>query len=99
MVLRTLRGVRLNRQTVVPVAVVFAIVGTLLLLRSFAATGVISYEAEDGTVTGNARKVDDSSASGGRYASVNLPTVTPPPPPPTTGRKQFFLHQQLPPDI
>lgn len=47
----------------------FAVVGSILLTRSHAATPVISAEPENGTVTAPATKGQDSTASGNQYVS------------------------------
>lgn len=56
---------KIPRDVVTSVAVlVFAVIGTMLLIPSQAATPTASYEAEAGTRSGNATAVSDSSASG-----------------------------------
>ncbi len=47
--------------------VVFGVIGTLLLIRSFASSPSQATEAESGTKSGNASTAADSSASGGSY--------------------------------
>ncbi len=46
---------------------IIALVGTLLMLQTFAATSTASTEAEQGTVAGDAAKCTDASASQGSY--------------------------------
>ncbi len=58
---------------IIPVLAVFGVVGTIILIRSFAATGpTVSYDVENGTVSGKAAKnTGDDSASGGGYITLN----------------------------
>ena len=51
-------------------AVLFGIIGVVLLIRSFAAVPANFVEPEDGQVSGNASVVSDSMASGGKYVSL-----------------------------
>lgn len=62
---------------------VFAVVGSLLVVRSRAASFTASSEAENGSVASCAKKQSDSSASGGSTVKFNPCAVTPPTPPPT----------------
>lgn len=62
--------------------VAFALVGTILLVGSHAATPTVSFEAEGGVRTGNGSLVSDSGASGGSAvkfssAASSCPVSTP----------------------
>lgn len=81
-----------DKKVLVLVMLAVASVGSLLLIRSFAAVGdVVAFEAEQGTASGNVSvNSGDTTASGGNYATFNVtnppapqPTPTPPTPTPT----------------
>lgn len=60
---------------------VFAAIGTVLLVSSKAATPVASFEAEAGTRSGSATQVSDAAASGGsgvKFAAASSQTTCPP---------------------
>jgi hypothetical protein len=62
-------------------AIMFGVVGVLLLLSSFAATPYISIEAESGTKANGVTSFSDSNASGGSavlFASTSPPTTAQP---------------------
>lgn len=61
--------------TIVGVAV-FAIVGTILIVSSHAATPTVNYEAEAGIRSGNASVVSDSGASGGSAVKFSATTTS-----------------------
>jgi hypothetical protein len=71
-----------NKLTGLSLAVAFAVIGTTLLLATHAATPVVSLEPENGTHTGSATVVTDTSASGSKYVKFSAVTTPPPPPPP-----------------
>jgi hypothetical protein len=55
-----------SRRMVLAIFIIsFAVLGTVQLIRSFAATSVVSFEAEGGAKTANARIVSDLGASAG----------------------------------
>lgn len=58
--------------------VIFAAVGTTLIIRTHASTSVASTEAESGTVTSPALAVSDASASGSRAIKFSTATVSGP---------------------
>lgn len=60
-------------------ALVFGIVGAGYILMSQAATPVANFEAENGSLTGNASRSTDTSASGGSAVKFAAGTTTPPP--------------------
>lgn len=64
----------------------FALTGAYILQRSFAASPLVSFEAESATVTSPATiGTNDTTASGVKYLQFgSSSTVTPPPPPPST---------------
>ncbi len=55
--------------------IVIAAIGTILLISSHAATGATAFEAESGTLTGAATKVNDSAASGGKAVQFSTAPV------------------------
>ena len=57
----------------------FAVIGTIALSITYAATSPIYYEPETGTVSGSANIVTDSATSGGKYIQFGG-TATPPVP-------------------
>jgi hypothetical protein len=62
-------------------ALIFALLGTYFLYRSFAAGAFASLEPENGTLSGAVTVGTDSTASGGKYVQFGS-SPTPPPPPP-----------------
>ena len=53
----------------------FAVIGTVILLASHAATSTSSIEPENGTLASNAQIITDGTASGGRAVKFRAPTV------------------------
>jgi hypothetical protein len=70
------------------VAAIAVVLGGIFVVRSFGSGFFASTEAEQGTVTANAKVISDSSASGGKAiqftAAATTPT-TPTTPPPSSG--------------
>jgi len=68
-------------------AAVIVILAGYVVLQSGAAGFFAFAEPEGSTISGNAKLVNDASASGGKAIAFNAPTTTPPPttPPPATG--------------
>ncbi len=61
-------------------ACIFAVVGVLILVVTQAATPATYYEAESTALSGCARAVTDTTASGGQAVSFDCPTTTDPKP-------------------
>jgi hypothetical protein len=62
-----MHSLRLSKSVRLPLGIItFAVIGTVLLVNSRAATPVASFEAEAGTRSGSAALVSDASASGGQ---------------------------------
>ncbi|TAH33658.1 hypothetical protein EYC59_04630, partial [Candidatus Saccharibacteria bacterium] len=59
---------------------IIAVIGTVLLVNSQAATPVASYEAETGTRSGNATTESDTGASASSAVKFNTVSATPPKP-------------------
>src|SRR5579883_2555043 len=60
-------------------------IGAFLLIKSFAASPLASFEAENANLSGNVSIGNDAAASGGKYiqfGSNSTPNPPPPPPPP-----------------
>lgn len=77
--------VNIKSKHTIPVLAIFAFIGVVLLVRSFAANGSIYFESENGNKSGDVRTVtDDTTASGGGYTTLqpsdSAPTPTPTPP-------------------
>jgi hypothetical protein len=64
---------RQKKQQLISFAVVFGVIGTVLLLKSFAATPYLSIEAENGTRSGSITEGTDANASGtgGKFIVFN----------------------------
>lgn len=60
----------LNRLTFIGTILLFAVVGVVLLLKSFAAGPLASFEAENATLAGATTVGTDASASGGKYIQI-----------------------------
>jgi hypothetical protein len=70
------------------VSLFFVAIGVFFLISSHAATTGVSLEAENGTLSGGATKVADSTASGGNAVAFGAQIISvpaPPPPPPPAG--------------
>lgn len=83
----------LTKKHVVLLGVFFGVLGALLLLRSFAATGTQKFEAEDGQRSGTTALCQQGTASGGDYVKLAQScTAASPTPTPTTSDKDFTLY-------
>ncbi len=78
-------NLKLKPTYLVPVLIIFAGLGAALLIRSFANTdGMVAFESEQGSVSGNAVTKDDGAASGGKFVLFRPTDGSPTPPPSTT---------------
>jgi len=73
---KKLRIPKSNTKRLIVVMVIFALVGVGLLIRSRAATGDASIEAENGTIVTPAMKASDANASGGQYLKFTGTTAS-----------------------
>jgi hypothetical protein len=64
-------------KTAILVIVMVAIIGTIVLITSHAATPYVSIEAEDGTLSTNVGSNSSSSASGGSYVAFGQTSIVP----------------------
>lgn len=80
---KTVQGIReklrriSSRTYAITGVLVFAAIGTVLLVSSHAATPTASYQAEAGTLSGNASLVSDAGASGGAGVKFSSTASTP----------------------
>ncbi len=74
-----------KKTTALTFVVAFAVIGTVTLILSRAASPNSSVEPEKGVLSGLATLGSDSAASGGQYVQFGSATAPTPPPPPVTG--------------
>jgi hypothetical protein len=73
-----------TRKAQIGFVLIFAVIGTILIIVSKAATPVIDVEVGAGNPNGGAVIVTDSTVSGGSYGEFHSSSITPPTPPATT---------------